>query len=230
MIRVAPGVDPPVRIDIWSDVVCPWCYIGKRRFETALGRFEHAADVEVVWRSFELDPAGPRQRDGHLVDLLAAKYGMSREEAEAANARVTALAADEGLAYRLEAARPANTFDAHRLIHLAASRGLGGRAKETFLAAYFTEGAALGDRDTLAGLAARVGLDAEEVAAVLDSDAFAADVRVDEQEAHQLGVTGVPCFVIDGRFAVAGAQSPELLLQAMRRVWALAADATGAVG
>lgn len=213
-------MSPGMNVEIWSDVVCPWCYIGKRRFERAVERFEHRDEVEVIWRSFELDPQAPRQRSGDPASRLAEKYGVTREEALAMNARVTGLAADEGLTYHLDVARSGNTFDAHRLLHLAADRGAQGALKERLLRAYFTESEAIGDAESLTMLAAEVGLDAGEVRAALDGDDYAEQVRADEQTAAALGIRGVPFFVIDRRYGVSGAQPPEVLLEALRRAWA----------
>jgi predicted DsbA family dithiol-disulfide isomerase len=206
-------------VENWSDVVCPWCYIGKRRFETALGRFAHAGDVEVVWRSFELDPSAPAT-DVDLVGHLAAKYGVSRAEAEAMNARVTSIAAEEGLHYRLDIARRGRTFDAHRLIHLGAERGVQGEVKEALMSAYQTQGEPIADHDALTKVAVAAGLDEPEVREVLAGDDYADDVRADEHEAMELGVTGVPFFVFDRRYAVAGAQPPDLILRVLERAWA----------
>ncbi len=208
-----------MKVEIWSDIVCPWCYIGKRRFETALSQFKNSAGVEVVWRSFELDPNAPKQRQGTLSDLLASKYGLTREQAQQSNARMIALAAGEGLAYRLDVAKPGNTLDGHRLIHLAAGHGLQGAAKERLLAAYFTEGQAVGDTETLVQLASEVGLDPVEARAVVEGDAYVDAVRADEQEAAELGINGVPFFVIDRRYGVSGAQPAEVLLQALEQGW-----------
>jgi predicted DsbA family dithiol-disulfide isomerase len=214
------GLIVGVKVEIWSDVVCPWCYIGKRRFESALERFEHRAEVEVVWRSFELDPQSPRQRTGDPIGRLADKYRITREEALAMHARVTGVAAEEGLTYRLDAAVSGNTLDAHRLLHLAAERDRQGALKERLLAAYFTEGEAIGLPEVLARLAAEVGIDAAEARAALDGDAYADQVRADEQEAAALGIQGVPFFVLDRRYGVSGAQPAEVLLQALERAWA----------
>ena len=208
-----------MKVEIWSDVVCPWCYIGKRRFEDAVGRFPHAADIEVVWRSFELDPSAPSDGDLGLVERLATKYGVSREEAKAMNERVSRLADDEGLAFRLDIARPGNTFDAHRLLHLAAERGVQDAVKEQLLAAYQTQGERISDLDVLARVAVAAGLDAAEVALVLAGDAYAEAVRNDEREAQQLGVRGVPFFVIDRRYGVSGAQPSDVLLAALQQAW-----------
>lgn len=203
-------------VEIWADLVCPWCYIGKRRFEAALARFEGAGDVRVTWRSYQLDPSAPATSDQAIDEVLAAKYGMTPGEAAAANERVTALAAAEGLAFHLDRARPANTFDAHRLVQLAARHGLQDEAEERLFAAYFTEGAALADHDTLVILAEGIGLAPDEVRTMLASDALAAEVRADQQVAAELGVRGVPFFVIDRRLAVSGAQPADTFLEAFR--------------
>jgi predicted DsbA family dithiol-disulfide isomerase len=208
-----------MKVEIWSDVVCPWCYIGKRRFETALGRFEHADEVDVVWRSFELDPSAPAT-DVDLVGHLAAKYGVSRQEAEAMNDRVTRLAAEEGLHYRLDIARRGRTFDAHRLLHLAAARDRQGEVKEALLSAYQTQGEPIADHEALARVAVAAGLDEREVREVLAGDDYADEVRADQREAMELGVTGVPFFVFNRRYAVAGAQPADLILRVLDRAWA----------
>ena len=206
-----------MRIEIWSDVVCPWCYIGKRRFETALAGYERADEVEIVWRSFELDPDAPRTRTEPPAERLAQKYGMTVEQAQQAQARVTAVAAAEGLEYRLADARSGNSFDAHRLLQLAGERGLQPELKERLLRAYFSEGEAIGEPDVLERLAVEVGLDGAEVAALLAGDRFADDVRADERRARLLGIHGVPFFVIDERVGVEGAQPPDVLLGAFRQ-------------
>ncbi|MGZ4786383.1 MAG: DsbA family oxidoreductase [Acidimicrobiales bacterium] len=208
-----------MKVEIWSDVVCPWCAIGKRRFERALSRFDHADEVEVVLRSFELDPTAPRSRDTDLVGHLAAKYGMSREQAAASQDRLTELAEIEGLEFRFDRARPGNTFDAHRLLHLAAARDLQADVAQALFTAYFRDGQAIGEPEVLARIAVGAGLDAAEVDEVLASDAYAVDVRTDEDEAHALGVSGVPFFVIDRRYGVSGAQAPDLLLELLDKAW-----------
>jgi predicted DsbA family dithiol-disulfide isomerase len=213
-----------MQVEIWSDVVCPWCYIGKRRFETALQRFAHADQVEVAWRSFELDPNAPTDGKLDLTTRLTTKYGVSRAQAEAMSRRVTAIAADEGLSYRLDIARPGRTFDAHRLLHLAADRGVQDALKEALLAAYQTEGEPIADHRVLLRVAVAAGLDEDEVRHVLGGDKYADDVRRDEREARELGITGVPFFVIDRRFGVAGAQSSDVLVEALEQAWSEAAD------
>jgi len=173
----------------------------------------------VEFRSFELNPNAPAQQEGNLEEVLARKYGVSLEQARAMNARVVDAAAGEGLHYRYDIAKRANTFDAHRLIHLAAAAGLQAPMKERLMAAYFMEGRAIGDRDTLVELAAEVGIDSNRALAALDSDEYADDVRADEREATELGITGVPFFVINRRYGVSGAQPPEILLKALATGW-----------
>ncbi len=209
-----------MKVEIWSDVVCPWCYIGKRRFEAALGRFGHRDDVTVAWRSFELDPSAPARRTGDSAERLAAKYGMSRQQAVASQDRLTQMAAQEGLAFHFDQAQSGNTFDAHRLLHLGAERGVQDEVKERLFRAYFSEGEPIGERETLVRLAAEVGLDPAEAEAVLAADTYDDEVRAEEQEATQLGITGVPFFVVDRRYGVSGAQPADVLLQVLERAWA----------
>ena len=216
------GYKRTMDVEIWSDVVCPWCYIGKRRFEHALAAFDHREDVKVTWRSFQLDPSAPATSEGDPVERLAAKYGMSRATAEAAQARVTANAATEGLDFHLDRARSGNTFNAHRLIHYAHSVGRQDALKERLMAAYFVEGAAIGEHDVLSRLAVEVGLDESAVRGVLGGDAYADDVRHDELEARQLGITGVPFFVLDRAYGVSGAQPSDLILGALQQAWSAA--------
>jgi predicted DsbA family dithiol-disulfide isomerase len=199
-------------VEIWSDVVCPWCYIGKRRFEAAVERFD--GEVEVVWRSFELDPTAPAVREHTATEHLAAKYGMSVEQAEASHAQMTALAAQEGLEYHFERARGGNSFDAHRLVHLATAHGKQDEAMERLMRGYFTEGVAIGDREALIALAAEIGIDAR---AALQGDDYADAVREDEALAQRIGIQGVPFFVLDRRYGVSGAQPADVLLQALEK-------------
>ncbi|GAA4972776.1 DsbA family oxidoreductase [Kineococcus glutinatus] len=213
-----------MKVEIWSDVVCPWCYIGKRRFEAALARFEHRDSVEVEWRAFELDPtaeSATASRGGDdYARRLAAKYGTGLEQAQGMLDSMTQAAAAEGLDFHFERAVAANTADAHQVIHLAAGHGLQDAVKERLLRAYFTEGEAVGDRDVLVRLAAEAGLDAAEVRAALAEDRHLADVRADEAEAAALGVRGVPFFVVDRRYGVSGAQPADQLLAVLERAWA----------
>jgi predicted DsbA family dithiol-disulfide isomerase len=210
-----------MKVEIFSDVVCPWCAVGKRRLESALTRFEHADEIEVVWRAYELDPRAPVVREGDYADRLGRKYGLSRPQAVAVIERLTATAAADGLDFHFERARPGNTFDAHRLLHYAreAGPGLQDALKERLFLSYFTEGAAIGDRQTLVDLATDVGLDPKECADILDGDRYAEEVRADERDALELGVTGVPFFVVDGKFGIPGAQDAETILNVLNRAW-----------
>jgi predicted DsbA family dithiol-disulfide isomerase len=205
----------PLTVEVWSDIVCPWCYVGKRRLESALAQFERP--VEVTWRSFELDPSAPRERELPAAEHLAAKYGMSVEQAQASQAQLTELAAAEGLEYHLDRTRGGNSFDAHRMIHLAAAHGRQDAAKERLMRAYFTESEAIGDPGTLVRLMAEIGIDPDEARAVLDGDAYTDAVRADEQLAYRIGIQGVPFFVLNRRYGVSGAHPPEALLDALRR-------------
>ncbi len=208
-------------VEIWSDIVCPWCYIGKRRFESALDRFEHADQVEVRWRSFELDPHAPFRRSGTMAEHLASKYGMTVEEAGERLESLNRMAAADGLRYDLARTQGGNTFAAHRLIHLGYSKdpGVGGALKEALLRAYFTDLQPVSEPDVLIEVGVHAGLDREEVDGLLQSDRFAGDVRRDEAEAAALGCTGVPFFVIDRAFAVPGAQDADTFLAVLRRAW-----------
>ena len=206
-----------MRIDIWSDVVCPWCYLGKRRFERALEAFEDRASVEVVHRSFQLDPTRPKGQTQNRREMLMAKYHLTAAQVESMDARMEQTAAADGLEYHMGDGVTGNTFDAHRLLHLAAERGRQDAALERFYRAYFTEGRSLFDDKSLTALAVESGLDAAEVAGVLSSDDYAAAVVADTREAHALGANGVPFFVFDKRFGVSGAQSIEVFAQVLAR-------------
>jgi predicted DsbA family dithiol-disulfide isomerase len=206
-----------MKVEIWSDVVCPWCYVGKRRFEAALVRFGHAEEVEVVWKSFELDPDAPVRR-GSSVEHLARKYGMTLEQVAKAHERTTAAAAEEGLEYHLADTQGGNTFDAHRLIHLAHEQGLQDELKERLMRAYFTECEPIGEREALVRLAAEVGV--TDTAEVLESDRLTEEVRADENEARTLGIRAVPFFVLDRRYGIEGAQPADVILQALEQAWA----------
>jgi predicted DsbA family dithiol-disulfide isomerase len=208
-----------MEIEVWSDVVCPWCYLGKRRLERAIGAFEHRDEVTVRWRSFELDPGAPPRRSGTAAEHLAAKYGMTPEQVEASWERLTGLADAEGLEYHLADAQGGSSFDAHRLLQLAGELGLQDTVKERLLRAYFTEGLPIGDRDVLGRVAVEAGLPQDEVDEVLATDRYAQAVRDDERRAQQLGIGGVPFFAVDGRYGVSGAQSAEHLLEALQTAW-----------
>jgi predicted DsbA family dithiol-disulfide isomerase len=208
-----------VHVEIWSDIACPWCYVGKRRFENALESFEHRDAVRVTWRAFELDPGAPAAREYDGTTHLAEKYGMSHSKALEMQERMTQTAAGEGLEFRFDIARGGNTFDAHRLVHLAAAHGLQDAMKERLMRAYLTEGELMADHAALARLATEVGLPADEVASMLESDRYSAEVRDDERVAHGLGIHAVPFFVVDRKYGASGAQPPEMLLELLRQAW-----------
>ena len=206
-------------IEIWSDIACPWCYVGKRRFEAALEQFEHRDEVTITWRSFELDPEAPAEREGDRAEHLARKYGMSLEQAQEAERQMTETAAGDGLDFRFDIARAGNTFDGHRLVHLAKAHGLQDAMKERLLHAYLTEGRLVSDHATLVELAEEVGLPADQVRDALAGDRYAADVREDERTAHSFGISAVPTFVVDRRLGASGAHPPEALLSLLRQGW-----------
>ncbi len=207
-----------LRIDVWSDLACPWCYVGKRRLEAALQK-AGVTDAEVVWRSFELDPQAPSIQASTIpyAQRLATKYRCSLAQAEQMITRMADTAALDGITMRFDRVQPGNTFDAHRLLHLAQHHGLQNALKERLFAAYLSDGEALGDHATLLRIATEVGLATDEVASVLASDRFADEVRADEQMAKELSISGVPFFVIAGRLAVSGAQPVEVLVGALEQ-------------
>ena len=219
-----------MNVEIWSDVACPWCYVGKRRFEAALEAFEHRDQVNVTWRSFELDPTAPREREVDLATHLAEKYGTSREQALAMQQRMSGVGAADGIEFRQDIARGGNTFDAHRLLHLAAAHDRQDALKERLLRAYHTEGQPIGDPETLERLAVEVGLPADEVRELLAGERYAAEVRDDERTAASFGISGVPFFVVDRSLAASGAQSPEILGQLLSRGWSAAAGTPETAG
>lgn len=209
-----------LRIDVWSDIACPWCYVGKRRLEAALAKFPQREQVELVWRSFELDPKAPREAQGSHLELLSKKYGASTPEAQAMLDRMTGVAAADGLEFHFETSKPSNTFDAHRVLHYAKEQGKQDALKERYFRAYLTEGISMGDRDALVRLAGEVGLDEAAVRAVVEGNDHALDVRADQEEAGEIGIRGVPFFVFAGKLAVSGAESADVLLNAMTEAFA----------
>jgi predicted DsbA family dithiol-disulfide isomerase len=214
-----------MQVEIWADVVCPWCYLGKRRFEQALDRFPHRDEVEVIYRSFELDPAAPPGATRPTVDVLASKYGMRPEQARDAQRQMEQRAAQDGLTFRMEGLRSGNTRDAHRLLQLAGARGKQAELAERLYRAYFTDQASVFDHSSLAGLAAGAGLDPDEVRAVLAGDEYGQAVDADERTARLFGISGVPFFVIDRRYGISGAQPAQAITQVLEQVWAETAAA-----
>ena len=210
-----------MRVDIWSDLVCPWCYVGKRRFEKALARFDNRDEVQVVHRSFQLNPSAPRDRTSNRRERLMQKYRLAPPEADEMDARMTQTAAAEGLDFHLEGTATGNTFDAHQLVHLGRDRGLEDAVVERFYRAYFIEQRSLFAKESLLDLAAEAGLDREEATATLRDNRYAEAVAADIESARRLGATGVPFFVIDEHYGISGAQAPEVFLDVLRK----AADA-----
>ncbi len=208
-----------MKVDIWSDVMCPFCYIGKRKFEKALAEFENKDDIEVVWHSFQLDPNMQYMPGKDVYSYLAERKGQSLDWSMQAHKQIASMAAESGLEYNFDKAVINNSFDAHRFTQLAKTHGLGDAAEEQLFKGYFTEGKNIGDYDTLVKMGEEIGLDGAEVSAALKTDAFAEAVEADINMAQQIGINGVPFFVIDNRYAVSGAQQPDTFLQALNHAW-----------
>ena len=208
-----------MKVEIWSDIMCPFCYIGKRKFEQALENFEGKENVQVEWKSFLLDPNLKSEKGKNIHDMLAEKKGWTKDYAQRMNNQVAGMAKEVGLNYQFDKVVPANTFTAHRLAHLAAKHGLQDKMEEKLFHAYFTDGTDIGNIDALVELAVEVGLDEQEVRKVLLSDEFAEDVKSDAYEGEQLGVRGVPFFVLDRKYALSGAQPQEVFLEALDTAW-----------
>lgn len=208
-----------MRIEVWSDVVCPFCYIGKRELQAALADFEHADQVDVVWKAFELDRTA--STDGEdTTEHLMHKYGMSADQVAAQNDALAERAAQAGLEFNWRASKSTNTLDAHRLIKLAETEGKADEASEAFMKAFFTDGELVSDHETLVRVATGIGLDEARVREVLGGVEFAEQVHADQSEAAGYGITGVPFFLFEGQWAVSGAQPAELFGQALEQVWA----------
>lgn len=207
-----------MKVDIWSDVRCPFCYIGKRKFEMALAEFEYKHEVEIEWHSFELDPNAATILDKSSYDYLAERYGKSREWAIETHKQVTETAAEVGLIFDFDRSVIANSFDAHRLIQMAKQHGAADSIEENLFKAHFTEGKNIADHSVLLQLGKDSGLNVLEIEVMLKSDDFTDEVRYDEKTAQDLGITGVPFFVFDQKFAVSGAQTPEIFLGALKKV------------
>jgi predicted DsbA family dithiol-disulfide isomerase len=206
-----------MRIDVWSDIACPWCFLGKHRLDEALAHV--GGDHEVVYRAFELNPGAPKTYDDGLThtERIARKFGASAEQIETMHARMRGLGEEVGIAFEFDRVQGGNTFDAHRVVRLGLERGIQPAVKERMLRAYFTDGDPIGDRDALVRIAADAGLDASEVRELLAGDRLTDEVRADEAMAQELGITGVPFFVFAGKLAVSGAQPLEVLIQALTR-------------
>lgn len=208
-----------MKVEMWSDFVCPFCYIGKRRFEQALAKFSHKNHVEVIYRSFELDPHADRDSKHNTHEMLAAKYGMSYEQAQAMTNNVAQQAAEVGLIFHFNTAIQTNTFDAHRLMYFAARHGKMHEMTERLLQAHFTDSEHIGNHETLVALAKEIGLDPNETANMLAGEEYGKEVRQDEQEASTIGIRGVPFFVINRKYAISGAQPSEAFLSVLEKAW-----------
>ena len=222
-MRLDEGVSEPISIDIWSDIACPWCYIGKRNLEKGLAATasdEDAPQVTVTFHSFELSPDTPVDFDGDEIDFLAGHKGMPRDQVEQMLAHVTDVAAQAGLQYRFDLLQHTNTVKAHELLHFAKARGRQHEMEERLMSAYFTEGRHVGRIDDLVALAAEVGLDAGEARAALESSEYLDAVRADQAQARAYGINGVPFFVIDGQYGISGAQPAEAFSSVLRDLWA----------
>ncbi|GER23328.1 DSBA oxidoreductase [Zafaria cholistanensis] len=210
---------PRLSVDIWSDIACPWCFIGKRRFEKALDALPFKDQVDITWHAYQLDPSLPEHYEGSEEEYLAQVKGLAPEQVRQMLAHVTEQAAGEGLSYDFASLRPANSFTALRLLALAKEHGLGNGVKEALLSAHFERGLDTGNREVLRTLGEEAGLPAADVVRVLESDAYAEEVRADIAQARALGITGVPFFVLENKYGVSGAQPPELFEQALTQVW-----------
>lgn len=208
-----------MKVEIWSDVMCPFCYIGKRRFEQALEQFTHKEDIDVVWKSFQLNPAMKTEPGKSVNQYLADIKGWSLEEAREMNERVTEMAEQAGLAYDFDKAVVANSFDAHRIVQFAKEKGKGDEMEERLFKAYFTEGKNIEDHITLIGLATDIGLDSSRVKSILNSIDYADKVQEDVYESQQIGVRGVPFFLFNDRYTVSGAQHVETFAGALDKAW-----------
>ena len=206
-------------VDIFSDIACPWCFIGKRRFEKAVEALPFGEKIDVKWHAFQLDPSLPDHYEGSELDYLVKAKGMPADQVAGMLEHVTGQAAAEGLKYDFDALRPANSFTALRLLALAKDRNLGDAMKEALLSAHFEKGLDTGDKETLQRIAEQVGLNAEETAEVLAGDKYAAEVRADGTRAREMGVSGVPFFVLDNKYGISGAQPSEVFEQALSQVW-----------
>lgn len=216
------GVSEPISIDIWSDIACPWCYIGKRNLEAGLAATASDADapqVNITFHSFELSPDTPVDFEGDEVDFLAGHKGMPREQVQQMLSHVTGVAADTGLQYRFDLLQHTNTVKAHELLHFAKAKGLQHEMEERLMSAYFTEGKHVGRVDDLVALAAEVGLDADEARAALEAGTYLDAVRQDQAQARAYGIQGVPFFVIDGQYGISGAQPPAAFENVLRDLW-----------
>ncbi|MES2618334.1 MAG: DsbA family oxidoreductase [Bacteroidota bacterium] len=208
-----------MKVEIWSDIMCPFCYIGKRKFESALELFEHQKDIEIEWRSFQLDPSTVSQPGKDVYSYLAERKGQTREWSVDMHRNVVEMAKNEGLEYNFDKAVIANSFNAHRLIQMAKQQGLGDKAEELLFKSYFTDGKNTDDANTLAEIGEAIGLDKAAVLEMLSGDTYTNEVNQDIAEAQHIGVRGVPFFVFDRRYAISGAQPSEAFLQTLQQAY-----------
>jgi predicted DsbA family dithiol-disulfide isomerase len=208
-----------MKVDIWSDVRCPFCYIGKRKFEKALEKFPHKNEIEVNWHSFELDPTLKTNTAVSAIEHIADIKGISKEQAEGMHTHVTNVAKEIGLDFNFEKSVIANSFNAHRLIQLAKTKGLANEAEEQLFKAHFLEGKNIDDNETLIQIGVSAGLNENDVKDMIASDSFSQEVRQDEMQAQSIGINGVPFFILNNKYAVSGAQSPDVFLQALSQTW-----------
>ena len=209
-----------MKIEVWSDIVCPFCYIGKRKLDHALAKFDHRAEVEVIWKSFQLSPGLRTDPNLNINQFLAIHKGVSLNEAIRMNEYVSRMAAETGLTYHFDKVVVANSFNAHRLLHFCRSKGKQQEAKELLFRSYFTEGKNIDDLSILVELARELGLEAGETLAVLESDRYAEDVLKDIREAGEVGAQGVPFFVFNRRYAISGAQADEVFERTLHSAYA----------
>jgi len=219
-IEVSSIRNVKLKVEIWADIVCPWCYIGKRRFEQALAQFEHSKNIEIEWKSYQLSPNGNPKPGKSIYQSLADKKGWTLDYTKQVHEHVTSQAKEVGLTYNFDDVVVANTFDAHRLMQHSRKRGLGQIAEEHLFKAYFTEGRNIADHQTLIQIGTEIGLESIEVSQMLSGNECSEDVSRDIYEAHQIGVQGVPYFLINETYAVSGAQQPETFLGLLRKAWA----------
>jgi len=208
-----------MKVEIWSDIACPYCYLGKHKFENALNKFENKEEVEVIWHSFQLDPSISFEADRTMVQYLVDYKGYDPEDVKEMTAGIVASSVREGLEMNFDKVKPANTLDAHRLLHMALKTGLQDEAEERLFRAYFTEGENIQDRLTLIRLGEEIGLQREQLIKLLESDLYLDEVKRDFHEARQIGVRGVPFFLIDEKYTVAGAQDSSYFLKALTKAW-----------
>lgn len=208
-----------MKIEIWSDVLCPYCYIGKRRLEQALDQFEHSGDIEIEWKSFQLQPGAETRPEKNPAEHLAEVKGWSIEQTDQMFRRVTDMAAKEGLEFNMNDAIVANSFNAHRFAHYAKTQGKGDEAEEALFKAYFTDGKNIDDTDTLVALGKEIGMNAEETRKVLESEEYGDAVKQDIQVSQNIGIRGVPFFLFDRKYAISGAQQSEVFLKALNKSW-----------